>query len=338
MSVVWERVPRFRTVCGLGVGLAACRQLGILVTSDTGGDVLDVHALPGSLSDVVDEAGLTHVCSLRGADLQPPVKLKLGDAENDPSGYLAFAEARDGYPPLLLITAPLHSSVHVVDVLGRRHLGFVGGRGTICTPRGVATHGSLVAVCNWEMYGRGDHVVVLFEGAGGAWTVLRTVGYRYGGSPGQLRRPMGLRFSAGGSRVVVASNQYQCVSEFLVADGTFVRDIARGVQDVYDVEEWGGGWLVAGGHVVEFVSGGDAGKAGPGPRTPARTTVRYPSALVWVPGFGLVARDGVYGDLHVVAPADDVAMANMSAGRVAWMAFCVRGARAVVQSQAGSVF
>jgi hypothetical protein len=60
------------------------------------------------------------------------------------SGHLAFsgpATAR-----LLLVTDAGHDVVHVIDVVGRVHVGYVAAPGTIAGPRGITTRGSLVAV------------------------------------------------------------------------------------------------------------------------------------------------------------------------------------------------
>jgi DNA-directed RNA polymerase beta subunit len=54
---------------------------------------------------------------------------------------------------LLLLTDAGHNAVHIIDVAGRAHMGYVAAPGTISGPRGVAARGSLVvAVSAWRGY------------------------------------------------------------------------------------------------------------------------------------------------------------------------------------------
>jgi hypothetical protein len=71
---------------------------------------------------------------------------------------------------LLLLTDAGHDAVHVIDVAGRLHVGYVAAPGTIAGLRGVATRGSLVAVSAWKSFWQGNHVVRVFEGSGAMWT------------------------------------------------------------------------------------------------------------------------------------------------------------------------
>jgi hypothetical protein len=122
------------------------------------------------------------------------------------SGLMAFTGPATSR--LLLLTDAGRDAVHVIDVAGRVHVGYVAAPGTIAGPRGVAARGSLVAVSasrRWEKHDSGDHLVRVFEGSGAMWTAVRVVGGGFGGpgsADGQLHRPFGLRFT--GESVVTA--------------------------------------------------------------------------------------------------------------------------------------
>jgi hypothetical protein len=260
------------------------------------------------------------------------------------SGYLAFTTATatstmgDGSintRPLLLVTDAGHDAVHLVDVVGRAHAGYVASPGSIAGPRGVAASGAspLVAVSAWKKGGSGDHVVVVYQGTGGgAWEVARVIGGGFGGPgsrDGQLHKPVGLRFSGDGSGICVADFHNNRASMFRVSDGGFVEHFVTGLTEggPIDVEEAGDGWLVACSrtHTVELVVywipddddgwlnlGGDLSR---------------PVALAVVPGLGLVVREyGNGGRLQVFATPDAMAMASMSPARVSWMCAVARAA------------
>jgi hypothetical protein len=164
------------------------------------------------------------------------------------SGWMTFTGPATSR--LLLLTDAGHGAVHVVDVAGRVHVGYVAAPGTIGRPRGVAARGSLVAVSAWKDGFRGEHVVRVFEGSGASWTAIRVVAGGFGGpgsAEGQLNRPYGLRFSGDGTVLVVAEWDRDRVSVFRVEDGSFVRHVATatGLSRPQDVEECEGGWLVA---------------------------------------------------------------------------------------------
>jgi DNA-binding beta-propeller fold protein YncE len=200
---------------------------------------------------------------------------------------------------LLLLTDHGHDAVHVIDVAGRVHAGYVAAPGTIAGPRGVAARGSLVAVSAWKKDGSGEHVVHVFEGSGAMWTVVRVVGGGFGGpgsASGQLQRPRGLRFSGDGTGLAVADRGNNRVSVFRVEDGSFARHVATGLGGAFDVEECEGGWLVAcwGSDSIEFVGGdvdGGVGGARLGKYGSGDGKFKDPSALALVPGLGLVVRE-----------------------------------------------
>ena len=185
-----------------------------------------------------------------------------------------------------------------------------------------------------------DYTVLLFNGSGTSWTLVRIMRADCGGPRctvlcNQLVEPYGLRFTADGTGLVVASKD--TVSMFHVRDGSFVRHSATGVYNARDVEESEGGWLVAciESRTIEFVS--DLEGAGGGSIDRPRLGKRgagddggfdRPSALALVPGLGLVVREE--RRLQFFATPDSIAMASMSPNRVAWMAGVARcaGARA----------
>ncbi len=222
------------------------------------------------------------------------------------TGYLTFTPPTTTSgcaSPLLLVTDAGNDAVHVVDVVGRTHAGYLASPGSIAGPRGVAASGAspLVAVSAWKEVGSGDHVVVVYRGSGTVWEAVRVIGGRFGGPgshDGQLKMPYGLRFSRDGSVICVADFANNRASMFHVADGGFVRHVATGLDCPHDVEKVEGGWLVAcyGSHTVEFVCdgvGGDGGgrpslgKAGGGSGRGDGEFVG-PTALAVVPGLGLV--------------------------------------------------
>jgi hypothetical protein len=232
--------------------------------------------------------------------------------------------------------------VHVVDVVGRTHAGYLAPPGSIAGPRGVAASGTspLVAVSAWRKFDRGDHVVVVYRGSGAVWEAVQVIGGVFGGpgkGEGQLHLPRGLRFSGSGSGICVADtgNNRACV--FRVADGGYVRHMATGRRGraPYDVEEVEGGWLTVchGSDTVEFVCDGSVGGVGGGRPFLGKAGGGHgsgdgefdgPSALAVVPGLGLVVREYFNECLQVFGTLDAIAMASMSSMRVAWMGATAR--------------
>jgi hypothetical protein len=248
------------------------------------------------------------------------------------SGWMAFTGPATSR--LLLVTDAGHNAVHVIDVAGRVHVGYVAAPGTVAGPRGVAARGSLGAVSAWEGHGSADHVVRLFEGSGAMWTAVRVLAGGFGGpgcADGQLNQPFGLRFTHDGTGLAVADAWNGRLSLFHVEDGSFARHVATGLDDPMDVEECDGGWLVVS-DTIEFV-GGDVDVGRPRARLTnfgfgdRKDSVCDPLALALVPGLGLVVRQngGTVGRFHLYATPDTIAMAAMSACRVAWLGSVARG-------------
>jgi hypothetical protein len=322
-----QLAPSFRTVCGRGYGLAVCPALGLLVTSNPKRSCLDVFGLTARKDSVDGEpaVGLARVGALEGAALRPRVQFKF--VEGSVSGFLTFMGPHSARR--LLVTDVGCDAVHIVDVVGRAHVGYVAAPGSIAGPRGVAARGSLVAVGVWRKGGSGDHVVQLFEGSGTSWTALRVVagGFGHPGrADGQLCIPRGLRFTGDGTGLVVADYGNKRASRFSVADGSFVGHIVVGVPDPRDVEEYDGGWLVACGdfhvlHVIDGVVVGTLGGLG------FEDGEFYePTVLAMVRGVGLMVRDSSReGRVQVYITPDVVAMDGISSLRMAWMVAVVRG-------------
>ena len=239
-------LPALRTRCGQGVGMAVCTTLGLLATSAANTNLVNVFSLPcssglgasagaGAAAGAAASGGLTLVCTLGSAFTPAPMQFHFHDGVSA-SGCLAFTGPATSR--LLLVTDAGHGAVHVVDVNGRLHMGYVAAPGAVAGPRGVAARGSLVAVSAWRASESGTGVVHLFEGSGASWSAVRVVA---GGSD-QLTRPFGLRFTKDGSGLVVVDRGSARVSMFRVEDGSFVRHVATELAEVRDVEECEGGW------------------------------------------------------------------------------------------------
>jgi hypothetical protein len=288
-------LPALKTACGRGVGLAACPALGLLVTSNDNDNTLSVFALPrssGAGAGAGAGAGLALVRTLGGASSPAPMRFKFLDDDHLPSGWMAFTGPATSR--LLLVTDAGHDAVHVIDVVGRKHAGYVAAPGTIAGPRGVAAWGSLVAVSAWKCVHFGDHVVRVFEGSGAMWRAVRVVAGGFGTAgraEGQLKWPFGLRFTRNGTGLAVADSYNNRVSLFRVEDGSFVRHVATELDRPVDVEECEGRSLVASecSHTIELVSG-SISRSIAGKHNYLSLHVHNPTALALVPGLGLVVR------------------------------------------------
>jgi hypothetical protein len=318
-------LPALKTTCGWGVGMAACPVLGLLVTSSHNHNTLNVFELQRSSGA---GAGPALVCTLGGASSPAPMQFKFSDGNY--SGWMAFTGPATSR--LLLLTDAGHDAVHVIDLAGRVHAGYVAAPGTIAGPRGVAARGALVAVSTWKRAGSGEHVVRVFEGSGASWSMVRVVAGGYGGpgrAYGQLHAPCGLRFTGDGMGLAVVDRGNGRVSVFRVEDGSFTRQVTTGQgRCPWDVEECEGGLLVAcwGSNTVEFVGRGRDGGAGVGRTRLSRLTL--PSALAIVPGPRLVVREwgnGASGRVQFFATPDTIVMSSISPHRVAWMIAVARG-------------
>jgi hypothetical protein len=265
---------------------------------------------------------------------RPPFNFKfrttLCDVE---SGRMAFlTHVPVGTPPLLLVTDAGNNCVHIVDVCAKgiprtyfdhrkdetRHKGYIGRRGSISAPRGVAVRQRTVAVTSWTA---SSHVVVVHEGdcTGLSWTQTRVIG----DGSGLMCFPEGLRFTQDGQFLVVADRGTN-VRLISVEAGEFVGVLGPSLLSAHDVEEYAGGWVIDGRMVLAHVT------------TDGRTSfLKSPgshASLASAPGLGVFVR--TYYDIKLYCTEDDIAMAAMSEARVAWMTAAARAR--LMHSRAGS--
>lgn len=244
------------------------------------------------------------------------------------AGMMAFLDAGGGGgdvddPPHLLVADTGNKCVHVLDIVHSRHQGYIGSRGSIRLPMGVASKRGLVAVSSWTGGMEAHRVIVYERSRSGVWKPFQILGSRAALGPDRLAQPMGLRFNADGTHVVVASFWSGDVNKYRVADGAFVGTVATGLDSPKDVQEWRGGWLVACGRKVLLLRA-DGGRE----HVPWNVNkTRKPTALaITSRGIGLAIMTKQRVD--VLLSPDAAAMAAMSPARVAWMSVAVRVRRA----------
>ena len=311
---------------GEGNGLAHCATLGVVVVSTFDGTL---HVVKTPV--VGTESTMERLYTLGGPSSEPPMKFNF--YEGNESGRVAFTG-----PPhrrRLLVTENATSLVHVIDVVGKVHRGYLARPGIIRNPIGVAATNSLVAISAWGSHCTGPQVVHLLEGDGNKWTQLRIIGNHDG--PEYLRAPVGLRFTRDNTELVIAEWGKDRVSAFHVGDGSFARYLIPEVKDPEDLEEYDGGWIVASwcSNNIHFFGGsrGDILAAG----GKLKWCYRRPVALASVPGVGIMIRNGRdNGNVDVFATYDAIAMAGMSANRVEWMVAVARCALARGRVAGGS--
>lgn len=201
--------------------------------------------------------------------------------------------------PLVLVTDAGNDTVHIIDVVGRTHAGYLAAPGTIVGPRGIAIHqrawssrsgsrsksksesgqrSTLVAVTAWKNQYAGHHVVVLYENNGPVWEKVRVIGGNFGfpGSvKGQMHQPYGVRISKDGTQVCVCDKQNNRIIFFSAEEGSVLRqvivtdpssapDVGNG--EPSDLEEVEGGWLFASflrGRGIWYMPNGDGNKTSP---------------------------------------------------------------------------
>jgi hypothetical protein len=335
MHEEWVHVPRITGTASGYHGIAVSTALNVIAVSRTVSlgqyyydDCVEVFAIPPDVRIAGVPPKLDLLYTLGGRLCPPPVVFR-DQLLN--LGALAFSDpGHDGATtPVLFVADADNDTVHVVDVVGKRHLGYVGDRSSGSSeashPRGVASRGPLVAVASWDRYGHGDHIVKLFTGGGSDWAHLRTIGGAVGGADGQLCRPNGVSFTPDGTGVLVADLGNGRLSLFDAVDGAFVRHLATSPFSPLCVHEWEDGWVVPFQRYRGFkVTGEVQFLPRAGPRLASRLVEfqTWVGGLVPVPGLGLViwAQDG----MHLVARGDHVAMGAMSQARVAWMGACYK--------------
>jgi hypothetical protein len=132
----------------------------------------------------------------------------------------------------------------------------------------------------------------------------------------------------------VADSGNDRVSLFRVEDGTFVRHVATGLSLPMDVEEWGGGWVVACGasRTLELVDGCGVVQARLGQLGRVSGEFSMPTALALARGVGLAVRCGYR--VQVFTTPDAIAMASVSAPRLGWMVGVARALLAAAGASA----
>jgi len=284
-----------------GFGVAVCRDLLVISSSNE----LQVFALPDDIArgHLGTPRALAHVRTLGGVG---PMEFVFSYG----SGNMAFTDGC-GETTLLVTDNGHHGAVHVVDVVNGTHAGYVAAPGTITWPRAVTTRKSLAAVSCWE-------VVRLFEGSGGTWTPVRTI----------VLAASGLCFTADGSRLAVARRHKKHLCIFCAKDGALLRLVDLPLKmDCYHVEECNIGDSDGDGSRVDWVmcqEGGLVAIAGNTNTVPGWRNLDFkPFCLAVLPGVGLVVRHDA--GVQVLATHDAIAMAAMSACKVAWMTAVCRG-------------
>ncbi len=323
-AVIAPLMPALSQDCGAGLGLAVCPTLSLLVTSDFDQQSLTVFSLNrtrdspliagagagagavgggggaaaagagavGAAGAAGGGAGIS--CNKRftlgGNSSAAPMRFRFRDASNVDecgSGFLAFTGDNIGSYPLLLVTDHGQNCIHVIDVVSKLHVGYMGGDpGSVQGPRGVAASGALVAVSCWTRGSHG-HVVTLFQRALTSWEQVRIIG-----GEGQLCRPAGLKFLAGSCELAVADSGNHRISRYRVSDGQFLRqDAVAGTP--WDLDQCEGGLLVAryDSHDVNFLCSDPDHNRHFGAHGNEAGQFACPVAVVLVANFGMVVRD-----------------------------------------------
>jgi len=303
------------TMCpGGGTGLAVSPRLGVAVVA-SGRHVLRVYKLEGGPEGMP-------LLDVLGHDEEGPMHFHF---DPDNSSCLAFGPlALEAGQDLLLAADFGHDTVHIIDVPGRAHMGYVWGRGGIPSPRGVATRGARVAVTLRHF----DAMWVLERQGTGDWVRTHTFP--------TLEGPRGLRFAADGAHIVVAEAGRHRVTKVSLPDGCMTQ-LGYMIYPT-DVLEVSGGWLVTKqGIDPHYTFLPDKNAVSPDlprvARGPDAYIGYYPTALAYAPRLGLLAvPNGDPHHIHGFSTRDDMAMASMSQARLAWMTTAHRARHRGVQS------
>jgi hypothetical protein len=235
------------------------------------------------------------------------------------SGWLAFSEMR---PHHVLVTDVGNHLVHVLDVVGRAHAGYVfDPEALVHCPRGVASKRDLVAVSSWV--DRRDHhaAVSIYQGHSNDvshWCLL----WRMACPSAQ---PAALKFSQDGSFLVVSEctrNKPLTLINLLARRKVGVVCPPSSAGLVFDLLQCGTGWLVSctdGLWFCRTLTDEDGAVAA------ELVSPSASSSCALVPGMMFVARWGFDKGGAYVAPVPSVvSMALMSDCRVQWMAAVYR--------------
>jgi hypothetical protein len=324
MQFLWGE-PRGSIEVPNGIGIAVNATLGLLVTSDVDTNTLKVFAIPtGWVPRLHASAAFPLECTLGGAVPSASMQFRFNDVRGW-SGWMAFTGPDTcGH---LVVSDCGHDAVHVIDVVGRAHVGYVAAPGMIAGPRGVATRGTRVAI---SAYGPLGSRVYLFEGGGAEWVATRSwapTGASVGVC-GHVTRPYGLRFTRDGTGLAVTSAGNSRAYIISTEDGAIRKLLASGLSGPSDVEECEGGWIVTcwSSETVEFVGNRGSNLVSARAKLPVAPgeNLSMPASLVVVPGLGLLVRNMCRGAVRVFWTPDMVAMGLMSPVRVAWCTAVVR--------------
>jgi hypothetical protein len=202
------------TPCKVGVGVAACAELGLLVLSNDD-HTLSVHGLAPGLP-------LLYTFGSRGA----------GPCQFRSPMHLCFTPWGGN---TLLVAEHEGGRVQEVNVEEQSHVKhwFVG---QLIGPRGVAASVAHIAVSEGKA---ATHRVSLFCKAADTWL------WRIGGT---FHTPSGLRLSLNGGAVMVADEDSSSVSWFGIAGGSFIEQSSAELSSAEDVEELDSGCVLVVGY------------------------------------------------------------------------------------------
>jgi hypothetical protein len=314
-----EEPDRTRT----NLHMAVCRPLGIVTVSYLGTtrspfSFVDVYDLDAA--SLLTGKGLVKRCTL-GQGVAP-MQFYFGGSFYW-SGYMAYTDSC-----LLVLSDCCHEAVHVIDVLSATHVGFVvepvvaGRNGAWQRPRAVAAQGSTVAV-GFFVAGS-ESCIRLYGGSGASWSLQRVLGHN-------TSHFFSLKFTRDGSSLLTSvGGNYSSSAVLLV-------DLASGSQQTIhsevdktfrDVEECEDGTLMAAVNTL----GVFALYKNPCSRNYYIQDVVRMGATFSLASFSegfLVVGKSDYGtirnELYVLTGEDAIAMACISALRVAWMVAVARG-------------
>jgi len=355
---------------GRAEGIAFCEALGILVASSGVDSTLSVYSLGwGAESDAgktesdagktesdagntesESEAGsaegsglgspspklrLTLEYTLRGLpreDSRGPWRFPYHDPErfrfNEWRGTMVFQD----HPPYHLVFGEhFTDTVHAIDVVRRKHMGYVGVPGGVPACLGVASRGPLVAVgCDDTDFGD-EHSMMLFEEQeDGTWATRWAVTNPLGGGGGY--HPRALRFTTDGTKLLVLDSTMWRVSHVSVADGSLLRHIIPRVRRPWDIQQFAGGLLVSSldSGLLFARAHGDVCTVKPWRCEGADpASIKAPHTLALASTLGLLAVTSETG-IHVFQTMDDATTAAaLEAAHATWTAAANPQSRAV---------